>query len=130
DAGGLSRTLAQAVGRPQRQLRLPDLEAERLVDLHRDRRQEADGDGVDLREVLQLPGAVEAARPTGVDLCLLGLPAAVAGLGVRDLSAAVRDRDELSPDARGADSDHDAAPGGAAVVRGDRAGASEPLGLA
>src|SRR5262249_40651952 len=75
DAGGLSRPLAQAAGRPQRQLRLPDLEDEWLVNLHPDRCQEADGNRVDLREVPQLPGAVEAARSADVDLCLLGLPA-------------------------------------------------------
>ena len=37
---------------------------------------------------------------------------------------------ELPPDARGADPDDDAAAGGAAAVRGDRAGAAEPLGVA
>ena len=130
DAGGLPRPLAQAARRPQRQLRLPDLEDERLVHLHPERREEADGDGVDLREVPQLPGAVEAPRASGADLRLLGLSTAVAGRGVRDLPAAVRDRDELSPDARGTDPDDDAASGGAAAVRGDRAGAAEPLGVA
>ena len=48
-------------------------------DSYPERREEADGDGVDLREVPQLPGAVEAARAAGAGLRLLGLPAAVAG---------------------------------------------------
>src|SRR5690606_36491663 len=117
DAGGLPRPLPQAAWGPQRQLRLPDLEDQRLVPLHADRREEADRDGGDLREVPQLPGAVEAARPTGVDLRLLGLPAAVAGFGVRDLPAAVRDRVELPADARGPQPDDDAAAGGAAALR-------------
>src|SRR5262249_39290565 len=97
---------------------------------HADRREEADGDGVDLREVPQLPGPVEAAWPPGADLCVLGVSAALAGLGVRDVPAAVRDRVELPADARGADSDDDAEPGSAAVVRGHRAGAPESLGVA
>src|SRR6266542_4336566 len=126
DAGGLPRPLAQAARRPHRQLCLPDVDEERLVDLHADRREEADGDGVDLREVPQLSGSVEAARASGVDLRLLGLPAAVAVFGLRDLPPAVRDRDELPPDARGADPDDDATAGGSAPVRGDRAGAAEP----
>ena len=94
------------------------------------RREEADGDGVDLREVPQLPGAVEAPRASGVGLCLLGLSAAVAGRGVRDLPATVRDRDELSPVARGTDQDDQSPPDGEAAVRGDRTGAAEPLGVA
>src|SRR5512146_2315412 len=44
--------------------------------------------------------------------------------------AAVRDRDELSAVARGADQDDQSPSGGAAVVRGDRVGAPEPLGVA
>src|SRR5262249_26283603 len=120
DAAGLPRPLAQATGRPQRQLRLPDLEGERVVGPYPGRREEADGDGVDLREVPQLPGPVEAARSPGADLRLLGLSSGVAGLGVRDLSAAVRDRDELSADAPRTDPDHDAPAGGAVAVRGDR----------
>ena len=90
----------------------------------------AHGDGVDRREVPQLPGAVEPARASGTGLRLLGLPTVVAGRGVHDVPLAVRDRDELPPDARGSDPDDDAAAGSAAVVRGDRAGASEPLGVA
>src|SRR3712207_9186105 len=78
----------------------------------------------------QLSGAVEAARAPGVDLRLLGLRAGVAGGGLPGLSAPLRDRDELPADARGADPDDDAPPGGAAVVRRDRAGAAEPVGLA
>src|SRR5512135_967341 len=130
DAGGLPRPFAQAAGWPEWQLRLPDVEEERLVPVHTDRREEADGDGVDLREVPQLPGPVEAARPPGVDLCLLGVSAVVAGVGVRDIPAAVRDRVELPADARGADPNDDAESWPSAVVRGDRAGASEPLGVA
>ena len=131
DAGGLPRSLAEAARWPHRQPRLPDLEEERLVPLHPDRGEDrADGDGADLREVPQLPGPVEAARAAGAGLRLLGLSAAVAGGGVRDLPAAVRDRVELPADARGADPDDDAAAGGAAAVRGDRAGAAEPLGVA
>ena len=38
-------------------------EAKRLVRVHGDQRHEADGDGVDLREVPQLPRAVEAEGP-------------------------------------------------------------------
>jgi len=116
--------------RPDRPPRLPDLEAERLVGVHADRRQEADGDGVDLREMPQLPRSVEATRTPGVDLCLLGLRPALAGLGVHDVPVAVRDRDELSADARGPDPDDDAASGGAAAVRGERPGAEEPVGVA
>src|SRR5512135_572737 len=130
DAGGLSRPLSQAPERPHRQLCLPDLEDERLVPLHPGRRQEADSDGVDLREVPQFPRGAEAARASGVDLRLLGLPTILAGCGVHDVPAAVRDRVELAPAARGADSDDDPPPGGTAAVRGDRAGASEPLGVA
>src|SRR5207249_3359080 len=130
DAGGLSWPFAQATGWPQRQLRLPDVEDQRLVPLHPDRCDEAHRDGVDLREVPQLPGTVESARTPGADLRLLGLRAGVAGGGLRDLPAPLRDRDELSADARGADPDDDAPPGDSAVVRGDRAGAEEPVGLA
>ena len=120
----LTRPLPQAPERPYGQSRLPDLEEERLVHPHPRRREEADGDGVDLREVPQLPGPVEPARSAGADLRLLGLPTAVAGCGVHRVPAAVRDRDELPADARRTDSDHDAASGGAIAVRGDRAGAS------
>ena len=130
DAGGLSRPLAQATGRPQRQLRLPDLEEERLVDLYLGRCEEADRDGVDLREVPELPRREEVPRSPGVDLCLLGLSTLHAGLGVHDLPPAVRDRNELPSVARGTNSDHDAATGGAAALCGDCLGASEPLGLA
>ena len=97
--------------------------------LYPGRRQEADGHGVDLREVPQLSRAVEAARSAGVDLCLLGLPAAVARLGLPDLPAAVRDRDELSADARGPDPDDHPPAGRAVALRGDCAGAAEPVGL-
>src|SRR5512135_3621111 len=45
------RPFAQATGRPHRQLRLPDLDEERLVALHLGRREEAHRNGVDLREV-------------------------------------------------------------------------------
>src|SRR5512143_1233276 len=96
DAGGRPRPLAPAAWRSQRQLRLPDLEEERLVHLHAGRREEVHRDGVDLREVPQLSGSVEAAQSAGADLCLLGVSAVVAGFGVRDVSTAVRDRDELS----------------------------------
>src|SRR5512142_2861461 len=105
-------------------------EEERLVRPHPQRHEETDGDGVNRREVPQLPGAVEAARAPGVDLRLRGLSAAVTGRDVRDLPAAVRDRDELSAVARGADQDDQSPSGGAAVVRGDRVGAPEPLGVA
>ena len=47
-----------------------------------------------------------------------------------DVPAAVRDRDELPADAPGADPDVDAAPGGAAAVRGGGAGAAERVGVA
>jgi hypothetical protein len=43
----------QAARRPQRQLPPPDVEEERLVYLHPGRREEADGDGVDLCQVPQ-----------------------------------------------------------------------------
>src|SRR5512135_3170236 len=130
DAGRLPWPLAQAARWPHRELCLPDLEDERLVYPHLGRREEADGDGVDLRQVPQLPWAVEAARPPGVDLCLLGLSAAVAGLGVHDVPAPVRDRDQLPSEARGADPDDESSSCGAAAVRGDRSGAAEPLGVA
>src|SRR3982750_1330218 len=84
-----------------------------LVHLHGDRCAEADGDGVDLREVSQLARGAGSPRSSGADLRLLGLPAGVAGGGVRDLPAAIRDRDELPPDARGSDPDDDATAGGA-----------------
>src|SRR5512135_222979 len=116
--------------RRHRQLRLPDLEDKRLVPLPLGRREEAHRDGVDLCEVPPLPRGAEAPRTAGVDLCLLGLSTALAGCGVHDVPAAVRDRVELPPDARGTDSNDDAASGGAVVVRGDRVGASEPLGVA
>ncbi|MBV8315097.1 MAG: transposase [Planctomycetaceae bacterium] len=116
--------------RPQRQLCLPDVDEKRLVYLHPGRSEGAAGGGVDLREVPELSRAVEAARASGVDLRLLGLSAAVAGRGVHDLPAAVRDRDELPSDARGADPDDDPPTGGAPVVRGNRAGTAEPLGVA
>ena len=48
DAGGLPRPLAPAARWPDRQLRLPDLEDERFVDRHADRREAADRDGVAL----------------------------------------------------------------------------------
>ena len=53
----------------------------------------------------QLPRGEETSRASGIDLRLLGLPAALAGVGVHDLPATVRDRVELSPAARGADPD-------------------------
>ena len=63
-------------------------------------------------------------------LRLLGLPAAVAGRGVHEVPPAVRDRDELSADARGTDSDDEPSSCGAVAVRGDRVGASRSLGVA
>src|SRR5512135_536658 len=130
DAGDLSRPVPQAAWRPDRQLRVPDLDDERLVHPYPDRCEEAHRDGVDLREVPQLPGSVEAARAAGPDLRLLGLAAEVAGVGLRDVPAAVRDRGELPSDARGATSDLEPSSRGAAVVRGDRVRASEPVGVA
>src|SRR5512135_2003744 len=130
DAGCLPRPVPQAAWRPDRQLRVPDLDDERLVHPYPDRCEEADRDGVDLGEVPQLPGSVEAARAAGPDLRLLGLSAEIAGVGLRDLPAAVRDRVELPSDARGADPDLEPSSRGAAVVRGDRPGAAEPLGVA
>src|SRR5512135_2178100 len=130
DAGCLPRPVPQAAWRPDRQLRVPDLDDERLVHPYPDRCEETDRDGVDRREVPQLPGSVEAARAAGPDLRLLGLSAEVAGVGLRDVPAAVRDRVELPSDARGADPDLEPSSRGAAVVRGDRAGAAEPLGVA
>ena len=69
-------------------------------------------------------------RPRSAGVRLLGLSAGVAGGGVHNVPVAVWDRDELSPDARGSHPDDDTAAGGAALVRGDRAGAEEPLGMA
>ena len=53
----------------------------------------------------------------------------LARLGVRDLPAAVRDRDELSTDARGPDRNDHPSAGRAVALRGDRASAAEPVGV-
>src|SRR5512144_134510 len=129
-AGGLPWPLPEASQRSQRQLCLPDVEDQRMVHLHPDRRAEAHGHSVDLREVPQLPGAVEEARTPALDLRLLGSEAGLTGVGLRDLPAAVRDRDELSADARGPDPDDDAQPGSAAVVCGTGVGPAECVGVA
>ena len=72
DAGGHPRPQGRRPARPERDAGVRRDEAERLGRVHGHRRHEADGTGVDLRLVPQLPRAVEAARASGAGLCLLG----------------------------------------------------------
>src|SRR5262249_2647830 len=113
----------------ERNQRLLDLGEERLRHLHPARRPQAAGPGLDLCQVPLLPRPVAPAGQAAADLRLLGAEAAVVRLGARDVSPAVRHRDDLPAIASGADSDHDAGSGAAAVARGDRADLAQRLGV-
>src|SRR4051812_26051515 len=129
DAGDLPRPRPRRPARTERDQRLLDPGEERLRHLHAARCPRAAGPGVDLCEVPLLPRPVAPPWQAAAGLRLLGAGAAVLRLGEGDVSAAVRHRDDLSAVASGADPDHDARPGAAAVVRGDRLDPAERLGM-
>src|SRR5512135_380824 len=129
DAGDLPGTQARRPAWPQRDQHLPDLEAERLERVHPPRGSGSHRDGLDRCQVPLLPGTVAAARPATAGICVLGPESAVDRLGASGVSVAVRDRDDVSADAPGADSDLDARSAVATVVRGRGAGAAERVGV-
>src|SRR5207249_2060907 len=110
---------------PQRHAGLPLAQAEWLGALHPTERGGSEGDGVDLRALPELQGAVAAARPANVGLWLLGPEPVVVGVGGGDVPATLRDRDHLSAVAPGADSDLHTEPAASVVVCGDRLSAAE-----
>ena len=85
DAGGDPRPQGRRPAGPERDAGVRRDEAERLVRVHGHRRHEADGDGVDLRVLPQLPRAVEAARASGAGLRVLGRGRPVVHVGAGDV---------------------------------------------
>src|SRR4029079_1362515 len=98
--------------------RLQAVQDERLERVHRDRRDEADGPGLDLRQVPESPRRAGQTWSRAPDLCLLGDASPAIRLGQGGLPAAVRDRDELSADEPVPDPDDDGTVRGAVPVRG------------
>src|SRR5512135_3086441 len=130
DAGGPPGPQGRPPAGPERHPGLRAREAERLVRVHGDRWCETDGTGVNLRGLPQLPWEVEAARPPGAGLRLLGGDGSLLRVGAGDVPVAVRDREQLPADEPGAWPDVDAAAGAAAVVCGGGIGAAQPVGVA
>src|SRR5271157_5338007 len=87
-----------------------------------------------LREAPDSTGAVEGPawqeEDRHVGVCLLGDNAEARGLGEGHVPEAVRDRDQLSADEPMPDPDDNKEVQRAVLVRGDRASAEEPVGVA